>query len=53
MVQLKEEVEENEGGVGEKGSGSTSNGTSHHTPQTYRETAQKYYLHYHDMDMVG
>ncbi|XP_029532536.1 general transcription factor 3C polypeptide 2 isoform X1 [Oncorhynchus nerka] len=51
MVQLKEEVEENEGGVGEEGSGSTSNGTSHHTPQTYRETAQKYYLHYHDMDM--
>ncbi|XP_045576830.1 general transcription factor 3C polypeptide 2 isoform X1 [Salmo salar] len=58
MVQLKEEVEENEGGVGraeggvgEEGSGSTSNGTSHHTPQTYRETAKKYYLHYHDMDM--
>ncbi|KAK6297436.1 hypothetical protein J4Q44_G00320190 [Coregonus suidteri] len=51
MVQLKEGVEENEGGVGEEGSGSTSNGTSHHIPQTYRETANKYYLHYHDMDM--
>ncbi|XP_045066097.1 general transcription factor 3C polypeptide 2 isoform X1 [Coregonus clupeaformis] len=51
MVQLKEGVEENEGGLGEEGSGSTSNGTSHHIPQTYRETANKYYLHYHDMDM--
>ncbi|KAJ8009120.1 hypothetical protein DPEC_G00085560 [Dallia pectoralis] len=50
MVLLEEEIEDEEGEGSEEGSGSATNGSAH--TLTYKATAKKYYLHYHDMDMT-